>query len=50
MMVEVCVLDFESEWVDDSVELEVCYGICVLVLCDMCDGCELDWLFDVLVV
>jgi hypothetical protein len=38
--------DFDSVWVDDSEELERCYGDRVPVLRDSRDGRELDWPFD----
>ncbi|HEY8586453.1 MAG TPA: glutaredoxin family protein [Rhodanobacter sp.] len=38
--------DFDSSWVDDSVELERRYGTRVPVLRDERDGRELDWPFD----
>jgi len=38
--------EFESQWVDDSAELEARYGTRVPVLRDACDGRELDWPFD----
>jgi len=38
--------DFDSEWVDDSPELEQRYGTRVPVLRDARDGRELDWPFD----
>jgi hypothetical protein len=38
--------DFDSEWVDDSPELEARYGLRVPVLRDNRAGRELDWPFD----
>lgn len=38
--------EFESQWVDDSAELEARYGTRVPVLRDTRDGRELDWPFD----
>ena len=38
--------EFDSVWVDDSVELEQRYGTRVPVLRDARDGRELDWPFD----
>ena len=38
--------EFDSVWVDDTVELEQCYGARVPVLRDARDGRELDWPFD----
>jgi hypothetical protein len=38
--------DFDSVWVDDSIELEQRYGTRVPVLRDERDGRELDWPFD----
>jgi hypothetical protein len=38
--------DFDSIWVDDSVELAERYGARVPVLRDLRDGRELDWPFD----
>ena len=38
--------DFDSVWVDDTVELEQRYGTRVPVLRDARDGRELDWPFD----
>jgi len=38
--------DFDSIWVDDSVELAARYGTRVPVLRDLRDGRELDWPFD----
>lgn len=49
VLVQVWVGDLDSVFIDDDVVLEVCYGLCVLVLCDV-QGCELDWLFDVVVL
>ncbi|OOG55594.1 glutaredoxin family protein [Rhodanobacter sp. C03] len=38
--------EFESVWVDDTLELERRYGTRVPVLRDARDGRELDWPFD----
>lgn len=38
--------EFDSQWVDDSTELETRYGTRVPVLRDARDGAELDWPFD----
>jgi hypothetical protein len=38
--------EFDSVWIDDSTELEQCYGTRVPVLRDLRDGRELDWPFD----
>ncbi|OOG64007.1 NrdH-redoxin [Rhodanobacter sp. B04] len=38
--------EFDSVWVDDTVELEQRYGIRVPVLRDARNGRELDWPFD----
>ena len=38
--------EFDSVWVDDTVELEQRYGTRVPVLRDARDGRELDWPFD----
>ncbi|MEO7072045.1 MAG: glutaredoxin family protein [Rhodanobacter sp.] len=38
--------DFDSIWVDDSVEAETRYGTRVPVLRDTQSGRELDWPFD----
>ncbi|WP_431635869.1 glutaredoxin family protein [Dyella sp. KULCS107] len=46
VMAEARAPDFESEWVDDSAELEARYGTRVPVLRDTRDGRELDWPFD----
>jgi hypothetical protein len=46
VMAEARAPDFDSEWVDDSAELEARYGTRVPVLRDMRDGRELDWPFD----
>jgi len=45
-MAEARAPDFDSEWVDDSAELEARYGTRVPVLRDVRDGRELDWPFD----
>jgi hypothetical protein len=45
-MAEARAPDFDSEWVDDSPELEQRYGTRVPVLRDARDGRELDWPFD----
>jgi hypothetical protein len=45
-MAEARAPDFDSEWVDDSAELETRYGTRVPVLRDVRDGRELDWPFD----
>jgi hypothetical protein len=42
--------EFESQWVDDSAELEARYGTRVPVLRDARDGRELDWPFDAVAV
>ena len=42
--------DFDSVWVDDSMELEQRYGTRVPVLRDVRDGRELDWPFDAMAV
>ena len=42
--------EFESQWVDDSAELEARYGTRVPVLRDVRDGRELDWPFDAVAV
>jgi hypothetical protein len=46
VMAEARAPDFDSEWVDDSPELEQRYGTRVPVLRDARDGRELDWPFD----
>jgi len=46
VMAEAHAPDFDSEWVDDSPELEQRYGTRVPVLRDARDGRELDWPFD----
>jgi len=46
VMAEARAPDFDSEWVDDSPELEQRYGTRVPVLRDVRDGRELDWPFD----
>ncbi len=46
VMAEARAPDFDSEWVDDSAELEARYGTRVPVLRDTRDGRELDWPFD----
>jgi hypothetical protein len=46
VMAEARAPDFDSEWVDDSVEMEARYGTRVPVLRDVRDGRELDWPFD----
>ena len=38
--------EFDSVWVDDTIELEQRYGTRVPVLRDARDGRELDWPFD----
>ncbi len=40
-------MNFDSLWVDDSVELKPRYCSRVTVLSDTGDGRELDWPFDV---
>jgi len=42
--------DFDSQWVDDSAELEARYGVRVPVLRDNRAGRELDWPFDAVAV
>jgi hypothetical protein len=46
VMAEARAPDFDSDWVDDSPELEQRYGTRVPVLRDVRDGRELDWPFD----
>lgn len=46
VLAEARVPDFDSVWVDDSVELEDRYGTRVPVLADLRTGRELDWPFD----
>lgn len=46
VMAEARAPDFDSEWVDDSPELEARYGTRLPVLRDTRDGRELDWPFD----
>jgi hypothetical protein len=46
VMAEARAPDFDSDWVDDSPELEQRYGTRVPVLRDARDGRELDWPFD----
>lgn len=46
VMAEARAPDFDSEWVDDSAELEARYGTRVPVLRDTRDGRELAWPFD----
>lgn len=46
VMAEARAPDFDSEWVDDSAELEARYGTRVPVLRDVQGDRELDWPFD----
>ncbi|MGY3041462.1 hypothetical protein ACVWWQ_003095 [Rhodanobacter sp. TND4EL1] len=46
VMAEARAPDFDSQWVDDSAELEQRYGTRVPVLRDTRDNRELDWPFD----
>jgi hypothetical protein len=46
VLAEARVPEFDSVWVDDTIELEQRYGARVPVLRDARDGRELDWPFD----
>ncbi len=50
VLVEARSPEFDSVWVDDTVELEQRYGTRVPVLRDARDGRELDWPFDAVAV